>query len=219
MRALLWKDCRLNRLVLVVGMALLLGPHVVGLGLKVYLPLSKPNMPAPAWSTVLFYTGLYSLVLSTLTVALLGGNAIAVERPDRSAEFLAYLPPTRRKVLASKVLLAMIVWAAILGLNLPILFAVTSPRDLAELPRIAGVLVSLMVLLFGSSWLVSSFLASPANATGLGVAATALIALAAAFQAESAQCDPRYVVMWTALIMGSASFVAGSICFLRRAEP
>ncbi len=219
MRSLLWKDCRLNRLVLVVGATLLLGPHAAGLALKIYLPLSEPTMPAPAWATVLFYTATYSLLLSTLTVALLGGNAIAVERPDRSAEFLAYLPPTRRKVLASKVLLAMIVWAAILGLNVPILVAVTSPKEFGDVPPMAEVLVSVMVLLFGSSWLASSFLASPANATGLGVAATALIALAAALQAESAQCDPRDVVMWTALSIGTASFVAGIICFLRRAEP
>ena len=40
-------------------------------------------------------------------LALLGGNSIAGERVDRSAEFLAYLPVSRGRILASKLLVAL----------------------------------------------------------------------------------------------------------------
>ena len=58
-------------------------------------------------------SSVYSLVLSQLTFALIGGNAISGERVDRSAEFLYSLPITRRKLLASKLLLALAIAAVI----------------------------------------------------------------------------------------------------------
>ncbi len=51
-----------------------------------------------------------------------GANAIARERADRSAEFLAYLPISRVRILASKAALPLavvsVVWAAALAAHL-----------------------------------------------------------------------------------------------------
>ena len=46
-------------------------------------------------------------MISQLSIALIGGNAISGERVDRSAEFLYSLPIARRKLLASKLLFAL----------------------------------------------------------------------------------------------------------------
>ena len=61
---------------------------------------------------------MYSLALSQLTVALLGGNAIAGEAADCSAEFIAYLPLSRPRLLAGKLSLAFSAAVSIWGPNL-----------------------------------------------------------------------------------------------------
>ena len=52
-------------------------------------------------------SSIYSLIISQLAIALIGGNAIAGERADRSAEFLCSLPITRKRILASKLLISL----------------------------------------------------------------------------------------------------------------
>ena len=112
MKWLLWKDYRHNRLVVFAGLFFLLAPYLVGLYAACRQRSCEAAHPddgkrlSPAVAS-------YSLVISQMTVALIGGNAIAGERVDRSAEFLASLPITRRKILASKLLLSLAITAAI----------------------------------------------------------------------------------------------------------
>ena len=44
------------------------------------------------------------LMLAGIACALVNGNVFTAERMDRSAQFLDYLPPTRRQILLSKLL-------------------------------------------------------------------------------------------------------------------
>ena len=119
MTALLWKDYRLNRGVLLLGIALLLGPYaaVSAIALHGHWP-SLP--PAGEWSALLLMASFLSLGLSQLTLVMLAGNSIASERADRSAEFLAYLPPSRTQILASKLLLAMLAAGVTWTVNLTV---------------------------------------------------------------------------------------------------
>ena len=94
MTALLWKDYRLNRLVLFIGVLLLVGPILIAVGSNYYSRWRTGSICA--WPDLLVHTEITSLAFSLLTIGLLGGNAVAGERMDRSTEFLAYLPPTRR---------------------------------------------------------------------------------------------------------------------------
>ena len=103
MKWLIWKDYRLNRLIFITALAFLVGPHLLA-AILIWYGAEPPNARG------LFFAGstLYSLAFLQLAFALLGGNSIAGERMDRSAEFLAYLPVSRGRILASKLLVALV---------------------------------------------------------------------------------------------------------------
>ncbi len=228
MTALFWKDYRLNRGVLLLGVALLLGPYAAAFAsaLHGHWP-SWP--PTGEWATQLLAASFFSLSLSQLTLAILAGNAIASERADRSAEFLAYLPPSRRQILASKLLLALVTAGAVWAVNLcvsawlvPALGAPGhNPWDKVA-PR--SMLAASTVLVFGAGWLGSAVLASPAGATSLGiglpvVAGPLLVRVARALVASAAEKDPTPAAMLVCLALGSLCFLSGSAYYLRRVEP
>ena len=88
MKMLLWKDYRLNRILLIAGVLLLLGPYLI----CVLWAGTSHEVPAGAfrdpgfWAGFLLMCCIPSLLGSQLTVALLAANAVACERADRSAE-------------------------------------------------------------------------------------------------------------------------------------
>ncbi len=227
MRALLWKDYRVNRVVLLLGACLLLGPYLAGVGYIVYDAWPE-GPPARTWSQTLLACSSFSLALSMLTVIMLGGNAIAGERADRSAEFLAYLPPSRGQVLGSKVLLALATVAVIGGSNALVADVVCPAlgdewrRTADDLPP-RGLLTGKGVLLFGAAWLGSSFLSSPAFAVGLGflVYAVTSMSLQALSTFTGWPAESQLVGWYIAfcLVVGPACFVAGTVYYLRRKEP
>jgi hypothetical protein len=228
MTALLWKDYRLNRAVLLLGVALLLGPYLVVCA--VALVGRWPSLPpAGEWSALLPAASFFSLVLSQLTVAVLAGNSIASERADRSAEFLACLPPSRVQVLASKFLLALLAAGAIWAVNLTVtelvVPALGAPPDnpwgkLAPWPMLAAG----TVMVFGAGWLGSAVLPSPAGATILGIAAAVvggplLAQVTCALFASGARDALDSCGIIVGFSVGSLCFLSGSASFLRRVEP
>lgn len=231
MKSLLWKDYRVNLLVLVFGAVMLALPFLTGLVRALYAQYHEGQ--ANWWQgDVWVIISLNSLGLSLLTIALLGGNAIAGERIDRSAEFLAYLPPSRGRVLVSKIILAGSAVAVIWGVNLLVLYGVAphlrGGNDMAqslstgELKYTLPGLASTAALLFGAAWLGSARLDSPAIAAGLGIFAPVLVAgvLGAInyyFQPPGFRFGLWYVTACTAL--GCVTFVTGTVYYLRRIEP
>jgi hypothetical protein len=228
MTTLLWKDYRLNRGLLLLGTVLLLGPYAAVCAGTLYVGWPA-GLSAAEWSVRLWEASIFSLILSQLTLAVLAGNAIAAERADRSAEFLACLPPSRLQILASKLLLALLVAAAIWVVHLSITelvvprlgAAVASPWDRlgSRSTFAAGT-----VLLFGASWLGSAVLHSPASATIFGIAmalgggpllAQVVWVLCASGVREALPCYGTIV----SLTVGLLCFLSGSAYFLRRLEP
>ena len=226
MRALLWKDYRVNRGVLVMGVALLLGPYVaVAAGTAYeYWPVVPP---AAQCAALLVVASVFSLGLSQLTLVTLAGNAIAAERADRSAEFLAYLPPSRLRILASKALLALLAAAVIWAVNLIVADivapAVGTPRgNLVDGLADRSILAASSVMLFGAAWLGSAFLTSPAIATSLGLGATLAVPflVAATFALLGwPREDLQHWYELTCLVLGGLCFACGSAYYLRRVEP
>ena len=190
MRWLLWKDYRHNRLIVFTVLFLLLLPHLVALGVlcwgKVYWPPGTLH-----WNVSLAIACLYSIGISGISLALIGGNAIAGERVDRSAEFLFALPIPRRKLLASKFLLALVVasvpWLTNLYLLCYLARTMTLPPLNLHSSEVLKTIAVWDLVAFCVSWCVTSFISSATFATLAGLLAP-------------------YVVLWNAgLIIWSSN--------------
>jgi ABC-type transport system involved in multi-copper enzyme maturation permease subunit len=229
MKWLLWKEYRLNLVILIVGVVLLVTPHAVALAVTWYGTGPIFGGGAPQLSVNLFLSGIYSLVLTQLTLALLGGHAIACERVDRSAEFLAYLPLSRARILAGKITLALLTAALIWVPNLLILQVTVA--ELPELPItqgngmpwtwLGGIAITGLVL-FSVGWLLSSALVSPTFAICGGLGTPLLILLGAQTLALVLGYPLEVVGPWyrrTCLVLAPACFLAGTWYYLRRVEP
>ena len=129
---LLWREYRRNRWILAAGAMLLL------------LPSLNALRAGSADIRLALFVG-YCFFCS-LTVALLAGNAIAGERADRSAEFIAYLPPGRWRLLASKLFLSLIRVTVICGVYLLSLPAGTAMSNTASTVPKDRIFISLLLI-------------------------------------------------------------------------
>jgi len=186
MKWLLWKDYRANRMIVGMAIFLLVVPHVfVILGVLATKRGSPANSDIPNLAVGLIVSAAYSLGLLQLVLAFLGGNVIAGERFDRSAEFLASLPVSRRRILASKLLLTLGLLAMIWLPNLLILALALPGMGLGTGGTLASeALVPLRIMpfiglaVFGVAWLASALGRSPALAACLGMLAPGAVGLA-----------------------------------------
>lgn len=226
MRALIWKDYRMNRAPLLVALLLWLVPFA--LQAMEALHLSWPAWPrGESWARHLSTAACIGLFLTAISMAILGGNSIACERADRSAEFLACLPPSRRKVLASKALLALAAGLAIWTVNLTVLLVLAPALAGQPLPLPAGIslppLAASTVFLFCAGWLGSALLESAAFATCIGFALPflcgMLLALASTFLGWPPRGGLEAATTAMCLVLGPVCFLSGSAYLLRRAEP
>lgn len=108
-RALLYKDFLLLRVYLRISFFTSILIYPVGFGLvfwvtESYLDEASKQLTSQVHTT-LAGASVYGLVLTSLFAAIIAASTIALERGDRSCEFLACLPPTRWQNLTSKLLL------------------------------------------------------------------------------------------------------------------
>ena len=228
MKALLWKDYRQNRRILVGVAIMLLIPYVfvtVGeLGTRLWHVYPSKNL-----TELIGEASILSLFLTVLAIGFLGGNAIAGERVDRSAEFVAYLPIARRPAIASKAIVALSACLAFWLVNASVGCVTSwmvSDRFLEVVFDIASTTALGSVLIFGASWLFSSFMSSPPIATMMGLATVVVYAVTMGLidQARglgTAGMEPSYFVLCAVLcvVLGIACFVAGVLHYVRRIEP
>lgn len=227
MKWLLWKEYRANRLVLIVGAVLLLAPYffLLGMVLRGVLHCNLAEL-----SLGLCGAAAYSIAISQLTLALLGGNVIAGERVDRSAEFLGYLPISRGRALASKLTLVALTVALVWIPNLLVLLLASTgvpERWLASMPAelIGGTIFHSAVtgiVCFSVAWLLSSMLESPTFSICGGLVTPVLIMTAILLVGWQFHPSEDAVSLWytgISLVLASACFVAGTAYYLRRVEP
>jgi ABC-type transport system involved in multi-copper enzyme maturation permease subunit len=233
MNWLIWREYRLNRLILAAGAFLLLLPYVGAFIflLQQYLKARSGPPIAEIFAVMAFY----SLGLSQLTVALLGGNAIAGERADRSAEFIAYLPLPRTRLIGSKLTLAISAVAIVWGTNLLVLWilAYTNPESLPSIFRsnfdVLNILYNIAItglVFYGVSWLISSLQSSPTFAIVGGLITPFLIiiglhATAWSMSIKGVQLNRFIANGYTTicLILAILGFALGTLYYLRRVEP
>lgn len=230
LRALLWKDLRINRLPLLIGAFMMITPYIV-VGVAVtHMPLWQEATAASAWAVLLTTGCHFSLLCSQPALAMLSGHTIAVERGDRSAEFLGYLPPSRSLVLISKALVLVGAFLSVWGLNLLLqatAFWLSSDTDtageltshLATLPRIAGI----GLLAAGAGWCASANVENSGPAVALGLAAPMVLfsVLQATHSAFNTPDDLSFGSVYFTLcpILAVVFFTTGTFCYLRRVEP
>ena len=180
MKWLLWKDYRQNRLIVFIGLALLFGPYVIGLGVFCGGRLDHEwNAQRP-----------YRLLGAARTRNSLGRELVrtcsfAVDHrirwwkfhsgrvADRSAEFLYALPIARRRLLASKLLFALVIGAVIwLVAGAVVGGLVIGARQPVPPERVWDFFIGAMAIgmmigitsltFFCVAWFLSSFVISPA---------------------------------------------------------
>jgi ABC-type transport system involved in multi-copper enzyme maturation permease subunit len=226
MRGLLWKDYRLNRGLLLLGVIGLTGVYAVGLVAEV--SATWPAMPTPeAWASALCSYGHVALGGVSFVAALLGGNAIACERSDRSAHFLAYLPPTKTQILASKFLVAAGALAVLLGANCVAIFAIApllSPEPTNFLYMFGTPTAALAgcVSTFGIGWLGSACLAKPTFPVLIALAFPFVLGYGLFTFAMVSGISRFEVFEWAGtagVLAGVAAFLAGTWSYYLRVEP
>jgi ABC-type transport system involved in multi-copper enzyme maturation permease subunit len=230
MRSLIWKDCRLNSWVLMLGVATWLGPYIAGV-LWLLLGAWPTVASGLRWAFMLAPASVVSLELTILPLLLLGANAIARERADRSAEFLACLPLSRTKIIASKAAVplafASLVWTSHLLAASVVVPALSNGREGLP-PGLSRAVVAAEVFLFGTAWLGSSIVDTPLKAVGLGMGMYLLVGMLGTQASD-------YLLGWQAdrlnggaasawhagadAIVGITCFVGGTWNYLRRVEP
>jgi ABC-type transport system involved in multi-copper enzyme maturation permease subunit len=233
MNWLLWKEARHNRVVIVFGLLLLAMPYL----LAAYGVFWNTRHGLNArWPEAFAIASLWSLIASQLTIGCIAGNAIAGERVDRSAEFLASLPVSRRKILASKLLFAAAAATAIWvtdgtvllvlrGIDLGAVRNVVAISTTDVFAALGGVAVS-GVAIFGVAWSISSILTSATIPICGGVVTPLVVWLGIGVVTYGILGrDPirgPSLGLWYAgicLTLGIASFIAGTWYYLRRVEP
>ena len=227
MKWLLWKDYRHNRLIVFTALFFLLVPHLIALFGVCKLKLCD-DPEASHWPEFFGVSSVYSLALCQAAVALIGGNAIAGERVDRSAEFLFSLPITRRKLLASKVLLAMAVAAVPWLMNGSILWCLAESLLRVGLRDLDRVLINTAITgiaFFCVAWLLSSLIASPTFAACGGLVTPLLFGsgfylfVAGRFDGNPDNVDLDSWYRAFCLILSPLCFALGTWLYLRRVEP
>ncbi|UCD27841.1 MAG: ABC transporter permease [Planctomycetota bacterium] len=220
MRALIWKDFMANRVLWIGGLALILLPYLL---CALVATISYKGQAHDWWYIFANAPGI-SCMISFLVVAMVGGVAIAGERPDRSSEFLAYLPPSRAAIITSKAMVGIGVITVICLLNMFALYVIEEVKTKEVLERmkvVYGAICSSAILIFGFAWLYSSFLKNPIYSTGLCIATVLLFWMLFAFVYDTMNWGSNHMVIFTPLatVVGIGAFVGGIFSYLHRVEP
>jgi ABC-type transport system involved in multi-copper enzyme maturation permease subunit len=240
MNWLFWKEYRQNRVIVIALLVILVVPHLFGLYGMGYV-LRRASVLGASWEqiladwkSILVGASLYSLSISQVALALIGGNAMAGERADRSAEFQVYLPIPRKRVLAGKLLLALAI-AAVIWLTNPLIAwgtLATMNREAMRDPSVAPVvMINAAVtglIFFGVAWFFSSIVRSPTFSIVAGLVTPLIIwslILYGDYILQDNQWDPHremvlQIAYWTiCLILSPLGFGLGTWLYLRRVEP
>jgi ABC-type transport system involved in multi-copper enzyme maturation permease subunit len=182
------------------------------------------------WQTLAAVT-VYSFALSQVALAVIGGNVIAGERADRSAEFQIYLPLPRTKILAAKLLLVLAIAAVVWAIN-PFVAWIALSLNTNEVVRISFDLPPILffsaitgLVFFCVAWFFSTVLRSPTFSVVAGLSAPAIIFSLILFVnyllRGELSIDSRGMDIYAALsvAVAIASFAVGTWLFLRRIEP
>lgn len=233
-RALLRKDVRLLRVYLRISFATTLLLYPLGFGIVCWFTgyyLDEASQTLAARSLVaLAGASNMGLVLTYLFAAIIAGSTFALERSDRSSEFLACLPPSRWQNLSSKIVILFVVIGGMILLHN---FAAWCAWQLVPYARsldfkfslIANlVMTSGILCIAGFAFAGSSLMNSNGGPALLGLFSP-LLSLAVVIglgqlldiPSEGNAFAMRYAM--TCLALGCTTFLCGCFWYLNRSEP
>lgn len=226
MKELFLKDLSLCSGIVILGLVFLFAPFAVGVAAAVYYSDGPVGENLQVWASCLQYASGAVGGLSLLTFLFLGAHVVADERQHRTSEFLAYLPPSRHKILASKLLLCLafvvVIWSVFL-----IGIEVASQKfggDMNESMQMAYYIMLMGFTILGVSWLASCVLESPPRAMIIGfvVPLAAMMGVPMTLQRLAPGISSRtstQIFCGSLLSLGLGGFVLGWWLYVRRVEP
>jgi ABC-type transport system involved in multi-copper enzyme maturation permease subunit len=223
LRALIYKDLLANRLPLLLAACLLVASYVAAAIIYSQDGALAVQSGARRVGSVLMAGSLVSHGLAQLSLAVLAGNLIAAERVNRSAEFLAYLPPSRGMVLSAKAIV--LAGAALVLLFIPLVVGglaafITETISADSFRRIAILVASISALglcASGVGWLASCCLDS--NALAILFALGSPWILTVVVSSASGGKPSQAILLAAYVSVGLAGFLFGTRHFLNRVEP
>ncbi len=226
---LLKKDFGLCRHVLMGGVIALLVPYLAVIVYAACTSGLSDSESIEFLSLSLLGASQTSVWLSVFSIAFLAGFVIAGERRDRSAEFLAFLPPGRSAILFSKAIVC-VVWAAVVAISYFLVADLIVPwiSDDKYMYESTGreifLACSVLFSVFGTSWLASTMLTSPVLAVLVGLVApygvtmiVFLFQLKFGWELNGEMETSVYAVVL--LAVGAVTFVGGWCYYCKRIEP
>jgi ABC-type transport system involved in multi-copper enzyme maturation permease subunit len=242
MLALVRKEWRLNRAVVIGCLVTMVMPYVFSVGNVWLNPERYTNVEARHYIQAVQFAAYACLVITVILAAAFGGLTFAGERRERTAEFLGMLPVSRGAIIASKLIVPMVCLAVLIGVHLLVLLACADWADRMTV-RLNGVYedffagavfaVGYSVALFGIAWALSVFLRSPAIAAAIALGIGVGMFFGMLEWGERAQrfVRERYypqggsegvaiaVISATVLAIGVAAIFGSSLYYRRRIEP
>ncbi len=226
MKSLIWKDYRLSRSLLLLSAAVWVLLYLVGIGAQ--LATTWPRPPSlDDWAEMLHSYGTMWLYITICFAGLFGGHAIACERGDRSANFLACLPPPKWQILTSKLVVAIGMLTAMWGWALLSVYCIAAGLsskpvdDVGELVTASGI-GSICVLTFGVGWMASAMLENSTVPILLAFLSPVAVSIALILVGSVFGIPMVHISDWTNLVcfvVGAVAFAAGTWHYCRRVEP
>jgi ABC-type transport system involved in multi-copper enzyme maturation permease subunit len=222
MLALLKKDWRLNAVPIYGGTLLVAVPYIV---VVLALIFQTPRYRERYWADDLQIAAVMGTMLTVAVTAVFGGVAFAQERRERSADFLALIPVSRLKIVASKTVIGLLVPAILWAGNFYAAHVsgvrnIWSRDDTHYSYTLAA---NIMVFAFGIAWFCSSFLRSPSVAACIAIGSVLVLVVVGALPdrwvAGLANSSEILFVISSPALMGLCFFVAGMRTYLGRVEP
>lgn len=216
---LMRKDWRLYGIPVLACVILGITPYVVAVVAYSFDPYRHELLNM--WQDHITGAAIFSMLIMGVMSAVFGGVAFATERRERWADFLNLLPPSRAAVILSKLMVSVssILLLTLVHVGVLLLVGAGAPGRI-DRHLISG-WASGAILLFGVSWLLSTFLNSAA------ISASVPIALAAAIGATIGMLDGHQwrgewsLIVWIVCTttIGVVCLAAGTIHYLRRVGP
>jgi ABC-type transport system involved in multi-copper enzyme maturation permease subunit len=221
LHTLIWKDIRSNRSSLLLAAALMVATYGMA-GVSILLDESIASQPfGRRLASILAGGSMMAYGVAQLSLAVLAGNLVAGERTNRSAEFLAYLPPSRGMVLSAKALV-LGGWAVVI-LLVPLVVGSLGvlvsgyPGGSGRLAMIAVSIASFGFCGAGVGWLASCCLQSNALAILFSILAPWVVAYVVMGATWGEASQGLYAAV--NLAIGLAGFLFGTRHYLHRMEP